>query len=131
MGQSNLDSFLAAAAHLEICGVEHLKSEDRDDQGAGPQDLSINTNKRRRVNDSYSADSCLPRPAHHMKTETPLNIFMRSNFQTSYNMNQFFSDQFCSKLEVQEPKQSLKIPTGIFSANMEKPNDNPSNMNRR
>ena len=93
MGQSNLDSFLAAAAHLEICGVDHLKSEDRDDQGAGPQDLSIkthlNTNKRRRVNDSYSADSCLPRPAHYMKTETALNSFMRSNFQTSYNMREF------------------------------------------
>ena len=71
VGQSNLDSFLAAAKHLEICGVDPLKSEDRDDQGAGPQDLSIkthlNTNKRRRVNDSYSADSCLPKPAHHIK----------------------------------------------------------------
>ena len=36
VGQSNLDSFLAAAAHLEICGVDHLKSEDRDDQGECP-----------------------------------------------------------------------------------------------
>ena len=121
MGQSNLDSFLAAAAHLEICGVDPLKSEDREDQGAGPQDLSmkthLNANKRRRVNDSYSADSHLPRPAHHMQTETALNTFMRNNFQTNYNMRQLFPDQVCPKLGVQElsPKQSLKIPTGIFS----------------
>ena len=56
MGQSNLDSFLAAAAHLEICGVDHLKSEDRDDQGAGPQDLSIKTHlntKKRCLNESH------------------------------------------------------------------------------
>ena len=73
MGQSNLDSFLAAAAHLEICGVDHLKSEDRDDQCAGPQDLSmkthLNTNKRRRVSNSYSAESSSSSNVHNMETE--------------------------------------------------------------
>ena len=59
---------------MEICGVDPLKS-------AGPQDLSIKTclniNKKRRLTDSYAAESSESSSVENMKTERN-SSFMRN-----------------------------------------------------
>ena len=82
MGPSNLDSFLAAAAHLEICGVDPLKSEDREDQGAGPQDLSMKSQlnaKKMRLNESNHDISRFNKCATEVTQESILNNFIKKH----------------------------------------------------
>ena len=134
MGQSNLDSFLAAAKHLEICGVDPLKSEDRDDQGAGPQDLSLKTHlntKKRRLNESYHDVSSFNKRAKEVTQENILNIFMKNNLFSNPQISQFRSQttrpaSVPQKGEIGNGIQTLSLPTGILSANLEKLNDNLS-----
>ena len=139
VGQSNLDSFLAAAKHLEICGVDPLKSEDRDDQGAGPQDLSIKTHlntKKRRLNESYNDVSSFNKHANDVTQENILSIFMKNNLISNPKISQFRSE---TTRPASEPKkgeigndiQTLSLPTGIFTANLEKLNDNLSTIKQK
>ena len=80
VGQNNLDSFLAAANHLQISGLDYLKTEV--DMSSGPQDLSMKTtmnNKRRRVDESHLAQD-LPQ----IKTEQPAKENVQTLHDKSY-----------------------------------------------
>ena len=106
VGQSNLPSFLAAAQHLEISGLDQLKTGDRDgsreldqDQGSQPQDLSIKTqlrtNKRMRVSELYSAgDICSSYFLSSLKHKRPQSSHVRNNLISSQNLESCPSDNF-------------------------------------
>jgi len=102
VGQNNLDSFLAAANHLQISGLDFLKTEV--DSSSGPQDLSMKTSrntKRRRVEETQNTQE------HVMKE----NIM---------------SDQDrIYKTSPTETCKTMQIPSGIFPANLERLNENP------
>jgi len=143
VGHNNLEEFLGTAMYLEITGVSHLMSKDTDrndnfDQCiknelcSVPQDLSmkthLNANKRRRVDESNSAVSCSPSPAHDSKPETSLDNLRRNNLLSSYNMSQFFPDHILSTPHTQNAEstqqlQTMQLPSGIFAANLEKISD--------
>eukprot|EP00092_Neocalanus_flemingeri_P047453 GFUD01053777.1.p1 GENE.GFUD01053777.1~~GFUD01053777.1.p1 ORF type:complete len:317 (+),score=82.02 GFUD01053777.1:309-1259(+) len=88
----------------------------------------LNTNKRRRVDESNSAVSFLPSPAHDSRPETPLDNVRRNNLLGSISISQFLPDNIRPRSQTQngEPTQqmqTMQIPTGIFSANFEKSNE--------
>merc|ERR1712013_929582 len=108
VGQNNLDSFLAAAHHLQISGLDYLKTEV--DMSSGPQDLSMKTtmsNKRRRVDESHLAQD-LPQ----IKTEPPV----KENVQTLHDRSY--------KTSISEISKTMRLPSGIFPTNLERLNEN-------
>merc|ERR1711892_201848 len=120
LGQSNLPSFLATAQHLEISGLDQLKTGDSDgsrevdqDQGMRPQDLSMKTQlstKRRRVSESYQAYE----PGQGSSNLVRNNVFTSQAHCVS------------STLQYNKFLNTLRLPTGIFPQNLEKLNDDTS-----
>jgi len=131
LGQKNLDTFLAVARSLEISGIDQDGIGDFYEHSKNvPQDLSL---KRRRVDESYSATSCLPSPApaHHSSPETPLDNIRRNSLNSSYNFSHFVPDNIQQSLkserrDLHHQPQTMQIPVGIFAANFDNRNETMS-----
>ena len=94
VAESYAHTFLSAARHLQIPGLEYLDT-DRDSCPTQPQDLSIKTaSKRRRVE------------------------------ETLLGQDQSVKENVISHHVSREMSNTMRLPTGIFAANMEKLNEN-------